>query len=314
MRSGVDVQRREAGDLDREVADELLELVGAGHEVGLAVDLDEHADAAAGVDVARDEALAGVAAGLLGGRREALLAQQRDGLVEVAVGLGQGALAVHEAGAGPLAQLLDQLRRDVRHAGACSCLSCGPCGGPPRVAGVDVLGAAGCRPRSPAGRAAGGRPRPSRPLRGRARRRSPRASPRGGGLGDGGLGPGDAVAGQQVVVVGVRLEGQRRAAGEGRDELVGGARDLVLGLGHRPSPRSASGSVALRAERSLGAFDRGVGDERAQQPDGADGVVVGRDDVVELVGVDVRVAGADDRDLELVGLGHARSARGAGRR
>ena len=86
----VDVQRRQAGDLDREVADELLELVGAGHEVGLAVDLDEHADPAAGVDVARDEALAGVAAGLLGGRGEALLAQERDGLLDVAVGLGRG--------------------------------------------------------------------------------------------------------------------------------------------------------------------------------------------------------------------------------
>ena len=84
-RVGVDVQRGEAGDLDREVADELLELVGAGDEVGLAVDLDEHADPAAGVDVARDEALAGLAVGLLGGRREALLAQDRGRLVEVAV-------------------------------------------------------------------------------------------------------------------------------------------------------------------------------------------------------------------------------------
>ena len=89
MRSCVDVQRRQAGDLDREVADELLELVGARDEVRLAVDLDEHADAAAGVDVARDEALAGVAAGLLGGRGEAPLAQQRGRLLEVAVGLGR---------------------------------------------------------------------------------------------------------------------------------------------------------------------------------------------------------------------------------
>ncbi len=62
--------------------------------------------------------------------------------------------------------------------------------------------------------------------------------------------------------------------------------------------------MAARAERSLGALDRRVGDERAQQADRADRVVVGRDDVVELVGVDVRVARADDRDLELVGLGH----------
>ena len=100
----------EAGDLHGEVADELLELVGAGHEVGLAVDLDQHADAAAGVDVAGDEALAGVAAGLLRRGGEALLAQLRDGLVHVAAGLLERALAVHHAGAGPLAQLLDGIR------------------------------------------------------------------------------------------------------------------------------------------------------------------------------------------------------------
>ena len=89
MRSTSTYSGGEAGDLDGEVADELLELVGARDEVGLAVDLDEHADAAAGVDVARDQALAGVAAGLLGGRGQALLAQERDRLVEVAVGLGR---------------------------------------------------------------------------------------------------------------------------------------------------------------------------------------------------------------------------------
>ena len=65
MRVDVDVLRAQAGDLDRQVLDELLELLGAGDEVGLAVDLDEHADPAAGVDVAADEALADVAVGPL---------------------------------------------------------------------------------------------------------------------------------------------------------------------------------------------------------------------------------------------------------
>ena len=62
---------------------------------------------AAGMDVGGDEALAGVAAGLLGGRCLAPLAEQDDGLLEVAVRLLEGALAVHEAGAGALAELLD---------------------------------------------------------------------------------------------------------------------------------------------------------------------------------------------------------------
>ena len=111
----VDVERAQARHLDREVADELLELVGPGDEVRLAVDLDQDADPAAGVDVARDEALAGLAARLLRGRGEPALAQDRDRLLEVAIGLDERVLAVHEAGAGALAQLLDARGRDVRH-------------------------------------------------------------------------------------------------------------------------------------------------------------------------------------------------------
>ena len=47
----------DGGHVQRHLAGELLELVGAGHEVGLAVDLDQRADLAAGVDVARHDAL-----------------------------------------------------------------------------------------------------------------------------------------------------------------------------------------------------------------------------------------------------------------
>ena len=53
------VQRLEGHDLDREVLDELLELLVAGHEVGLAVDLDERAEPAARVDVGADRGLRG---------------------------------------------------------------------------------------------------------------------------------------------------------------------------------------------------------------------------------------------------------------
>src|SRR4051812_16247842 len=113
---GVDVDGSESRDLDREVAHQLLELVRARHEVRLAVDLDEHADAPAGMDVARHEALAGVAIGLLGCRCETLVAQDEGSLVEVAVSLGERALAIHEPGARSFAQFLDELGRDVRHA------------------------------------------------------------------------------------------------------------------------------------------------------------------------------------------------------
>ena len=51
-----------------------------------------------------------------GGSRNAALAQQGDGPVEVAAGLLQRPLAIHEARAGALAQFLDQSGRDIRHA------------------------------------------------------------------------------------------------------------------------------------------------------------------------------------------------------
>ena len=72
-----------------------------------------------------------------------------------------------------------------------------------------------------------------------------------------------------------------------------------------PGPPAARGlGLGRRTGGALsGALDRRVRDQLAEQPDRADRVVVGRDDVVELVRVDVGVAGADDRDLELVRLG-----------
>ena len=96
-------------DVHRDVADQLLELIRLGDEVGLAVDLDQDADLATGVDVGADYALGRDAARLLGRRRQPLLAQQIDRLVHVAAGLRQGGLAIHHAGAGALAQLLDHL-------------------------------------------------------------------------------------------------------------------------------------------------------------------------------------------------------------
>ncbi len=91
---------RKRGDL----LHHLLELSVAGDEVGLRVHLDD----GAGLNLRHDadEALCGNAIGLLGGLREALLAQQVDGRFHVAVGLRKRLLAIHHAGAGLVAQLL----------------------------------------------------------------------------------------------------------------------------------------------------------------------------------------------------------------
>ena len=89
------VDRPQAGDLHRQVTNQLLELVGARHEVGLAVDLDQNADPATGMDVAADEALASLTAGPLGSGRLSPLPQKRRRLLEVAVRFLESALAVH---------------------------------------------------------------------------------------------------------------------------------------------------------------------------------------------------------------------------
>ena len=59
-----------------------------------------------GVDVAGHEALACIAAGLLGGRGDAAFAEEDDSLLDVAIRLLECALAIHHAGACSLAELL----------------------------------------------------------------------------------------------------------------------------------------------------------------------------------------------------------------
>ena len=96
---------------------ELDELRGLGHEVGLGVELDGIADLALSAldDGGGDQALLSLAAlagacGLDAGGADDLL-----GAGHVALGLGQGLLDVHHAGAGLITQLLDQCSGDFCH-------------------------------------------------------------------------------------------------------------------------------------------------------------------------------------------------------
>src|SRR5262249_40162705 len=93
------------GDVHGDVTDELAELLGARHEVGFAIHLEEHADLSFAMDVGSDRAFFRRAAGLLRGRGDALLAKVLDGLFEVARGFHERLLAVHHAGAGFLPEL-----------------------------------------------------------------------------------------------------------------------------------------------------------------------------------------------------------------
>src|SRR5579871_652945 len=106
-----DVLRVERRDLHRDLLGEADEVGVAGHEVGLAVDLHHHADAAA-VQVAGDGPLGGDAGRLLGGRGDPLLAEVLDRLLHVGGALAERLLAVGHAGARALAQVLDHLSGD----------------------------------------------------------------------------------------------------------------------------------------------------------------------------------------------------------
>ena len=245
MRSASTYSGSQPGDLDREVPDELLELLVAGDEVGLAVDLDEHADPAAGVDVAADRGPRGPRGRPSSRRPPGRAREQRDGRVDVAAGLLEGALAVHEPGAGQLAQLLDRLGRDVRHV-----VSCAP------VPWSAARGDAGDRASRGGDRrqTATGVPLPAGLVG--ARSLASRASSAAISSGEASAGGGSTAAagapgaGQEVVLVRVGLEGQGRAAGEGRDERVGRLALLDLGLDRGDRPRA-------RARRRRGRRARG---------------------------------------------------------
>ena len=85
-------------------AHHLLELVVAGDEVGLRVDLDERRLSVVGGKA--DQPFRRHAAGLLGGLGETLGAQPIDRGLHVAGGLVERGFAIHHARAGLLAQVL----------------------------------------------------------------------------------------------------------------------------------------------------------------------------------------------------------------
>src|SRR5215217_1405593 len=103
--------RLRRGHLQRDVVRELPELGRPGHEIGLAVDLDEHPDPPVEVDVGVDEPLGRLARALLGRQGLPPLAEHPPGTVEVAAGLLQRVLDVHHARRGLLAELLYLLYR-----------------------------------------------------------------------------------------------------------------------------------------------------------------------------------------------------------
>src|SRR3954453_202516 len=117
-------RRWSPGDVNRDLARELLELVAAGDEVRLALHLHQHAHLPRGVDVRRHDALGGGSPASLGGGCLALHAQDLDGFVDVTLRFREGGLAVHDPGARAVAELLDVRGLDVAAVRAHELASC----------------------------------------------------------------------------------------------------------------------------------------------------------------------------------------------
>src|SRR6185503_17151505 len=91
------------------------EVVVLGHEIGLAVQLDERADFGVWRDERPDRALGRDAAGGLARLGAAFDAQQLLRLFQIAAGLGQRLLALHHGKPGHFPQLLHQACADLCH-------------------------------------------------------------------------------------------------------------------------------------------------------------------------------------------------------
>src|SRR5579875_3194425 len=131
-----DGDRRRGGDVQGQVAGELDEPLVAGDEVGLAVDLDQHADLVAGVDVALHDPLAGLGPGALGRLRLSPGAQDVDRALEVARRLAGRLAAGENRRSRALAQRLDVLGSYLGLAHAVSSLVAGSVWGAAASAGA----------------------------------------------------------------------------------------------------------------------------------------------------------------------------------
>ena len=94
--------------MQRDVFDELSEILVSRYEISLAIHLDEHTNFALQMNVGRDDAFLCRTRGLFRGAGDAFRAQNRFGLFEVAAAFDESTLAIHKSGIGLFAELLDE--------------------------------------------------------------------------------------------------------------------------------------------------------------------------------------------------------------
>ncbi|EKD40928.1 MAG: hypothetical protein ACD_74C00120G0001, partial [uncultured bacterium] len=96
-----------------DVLGELDKGVAFSNKIGLAVNLDHHAQFAVGLNERFHQAFAGCPAGTLLGNSQPFLPEQIDGFFHVAAGFGQGFLAIHHARVGFVAELFYHLTCNI---------------------------------------------------------------------------------------------------------------------------------------------------------------------------------------------------------
>jgi hypothetical protein len=108
-----DVTGIDGGNVHGEVVTKALESFGARDEVAFTIELDDHADFSAGMNVVSDETFGGFARSLFGRGGLTFFAQDVDGLFDVAAGFDEGGAAIAEAGIGAFTKFLYELGWDI---------------------------------------------------------------------------------------------------------------------------------------------------------------------------------------------------------
>src|SRR5258705_6121170 len=95
--------------MQRDVFHELSEILVSCYKISLAIHLDEHTNLALQMNVGGDDSLLCRTRGLFRGGGDALRAQDRFGLFQVAAALDESTVAIHKSRTGLFTKVLDQV-------------------------------------------------------------------------------------------------------------------------------------------------------------------------------------------------------------
>src|ERR1700756_5169149 len=101
--------------MEGDILDEITKIIRLGDKISLTIYFYEHTHLTLEMNVGGDNAFFGGSRCLLGGACDTFLTENIFSFVQVAIGLHQRLLAIHHAGVGLVAQLLDEGGVDFSH-------------------------------------------------------------------------------------------------------------------------------------------------------------------------------------------------------